>query len=103
MLVAAFLKQIRWRVKMNTSRLCLMGLSVFLTACAGLKPQDVANPSELTIDNAMASIGRRFYNMHQELAGQYTGDDPEKRAKNPVLAPAEQEAKRLKLGLWPVR
>jgi hypothetical protein len=92
-------KTAKRRIKMLIARPLFICFSVLLTACGGLKPKDVAEPSQLTIDNAMASIGRGFFKMHQELGGQDTRADPHKN----ILAPAEQEAQRLKLGLWPCK
>lgn len=86
---------------MYFSRLFFIGSSIMLAACGGLTPKKVADPSNLTIDNAMASIGRGFYKMHQELGGQDTSPDPNK--STPPLTPEQQEAKRIKLGLWPCK
>lgn len=89
------------RIKMYISRLLFVCLSVLLTACGVLKPKDVAEPSTLTVEDAMASIGRGFYRMHQELEGINTNTNINSDHKN-----ADQwknSADRVKLGLWPCK
>ena len=48
-------------------------LIVLLAGCASFSPNEVANPSQLTIDNAMQSIGEGFIKMQAALSGNKMG------------------------------
>ncbi len=81
---------------MNISRLLFICLCISLTSCAPFSPKKLAEPSSLTVDNAMASIGKGFYKLSTELRGIDTSKPFD--SKNP-----EQTQEELKLGLWPCK
>lgn len=84
-------------------RLLLICLSMLFTACSGLTPSKIVNPSQLTIDDAMASIGRGFFKMHQELGGYDTRTPATNSQKQDSRTPEQIHAERVKLGLWPCK
>jgi hypothetical protein len=54
---------------MKMSFLFVSLCSVSLVGCAAFSPNDVANPSRLSVENAMKSIGQGFNNMQEALDG----------------------------------
>lgn len=51
----------------------LLTVAVAITGCASLTPKDLATPSEVTLEQALTSVGQGLYEMKEAQKGMKTG------------------------------